>query len=205
MPQSSIACAIIAGGSATRLEGREKALLPVGGVAIVDRQLAVLRGLFARILVVSPRPESFATRPVEVIPDRRPGAGPLSGIDAALAALSGRELGVFCVAADLPFLNPDVIGIVLKEAQAHFHDGTRQAVAFCRDGFAEPLSACYARSALPTVVSRLAAGEFKAADLLAALETNWIAEAILKKVDSDGRHFRNINTAEEWKDADTDG
>jgi len=205
VPQTAIACAIIAGGSATRLQGREKALLSVGGVAIVDRQLGVLTGLFSRILVVSPRPESFATRAVEVIPDRTSGAGPLSGIDAALAALSDDELGAFCVAGDLPFLCPDVIGIVLKEAQARFQDGTAQAVAFRKAGFPEPMSACYARTALPTVVSRLRAGQFKAADLLVALETNWIAEAILKQADPGDRHFRNINTAEEWKEADTSG
>jgi molybdenum cofactor guanylyltransferase len=205
VPQSAIACAIIAGGNATRLQGREKALLSIGGVAIVDRQLAVLRGLFTRILVVSPRPESFATRPVDVIPDRTPGAGPLSGIDAAVAALSDGELGVFCLAGDLPFICPDVIDAVLKEAQTRFHDGTAQAVAFRRAGFPEPLSACYARTSLPTVVSRLAAGQWKAADLLAALETHWIADAVLQQVDPDDRHFRNINTADEWKDADSSG
>jgi molybdopterin-guanine dinucleotide biosynthesis protein A len=205
VPQSAIACAIIAGGGATRFQGREKSLLPVGGVAIVDRQLAVLGGLFARIIVISPRPESFANRAVEVIPDRTRGAGPLSGIDAALAALSLQELGIFCVAGDLPFLEAGVIEEALKEAHVRFRDGTAQAVAFRKDGFPEPLSACYARTAMETVVSRLGAGQLKAADLLDALATSWIPEKTLQRLDPDGRHFRNINTAEEWKAADTSG
>jgi len=203
--QVDIVCAIIAGGNATRLQGREKALLPVGGVAIIDRQLAVLAPLFSRILVVTPRPEPFVDRPVTVIPDRTPGAGPLGGIDAALAALEGAEQGAFCVAADLPFLSAEVIQALLNAAHTEFQNGTAQAVAFRRNGFPEPLSACYSRFALPTVMARLAAQAHKATALLESLPTHWLDENTLRTLDPNDRHFQNINTEAAWRDADATG
>ena len=46
----SVAAAILAGGGGTRMgEGVVKGLLSVGGQRIIDRQLAVLRPLFAEV------------------------------------------------------------------------------------------------------------------------------------------------------------
>ena len=48
--------AIVAGGVASRLGGRAKSTLPLGHGSILDRQLAVLRPLTDRILVVANDP-----------------------------------------------------------------------------------------------------------------------------------------------------
>src|SRR5882762_4393485 len=61
--------AILAGGQARRLGGRDKSALRVGAESILERQLAVLRALTPHILIVghhppSPRSGRKATRPV---------------------------------------------------------------------------------------------------------------------------------------------
>jgi molybdenum cofactor guanylyltransferase len=101
----SVAAAIIAGGPARRLGGATKPLLEIGGQAVADRQLAVLRPLFPRLLVVANEPAPWRARGVEVVADRVAGAGPLAGLSAALAAAGDAE-AVVCLAGDLPFLSP---------------------------------------------------------------------------------------------------
>ncbi|HVV48507.1 MAG TPA: NTP transferase domain-containing protein, partial [Polyangia bacterium] len=83
--------AIIAGGPARRLGGAVKPLLEVGGRAVADRQLAVLRPLDARVFAVANDPAPWRARGVEVVADRVAGAGPLAGLGAALAAAGEAE------------------------------------------------------------------------------------------------------------------
>ena len=104
----SVAAAIIAGGPARRLGGAIKPLLELGGQAVADRQLAVLRPLFPRLLVVANDPAPWRGRGVEIVADRVAGAGPLAGLSAALAAAGDAE-AVVCVAGDLPFLSPALL------------------------------------------------------------------------------------------------
>ena len=67
----SVAAAILAGGGGTRMgEGVVKGLLSVGGQRIIDRQLAVLRPLFAEVLIAANDPEPWAGLRLRVVPDR---------------------------------------------------------------------------------------------------------------------------------------
>src|SRR6185312_10060106 len=82
-----VAAAIIAGGRARRLGGVAKPFLRVGGRTIAERQLAVLRPLFTRVLAV---------------------------VAAALGAVPA-DGAVVCVAGDLPFLSPAILA-ALRDA-----------------------------------------------------------------------------------------
>jgi molybdopterin-guanine dinucleotide biosynthesis protein A len=67
----SVAAAILAGGGGTRMgEGVVKGLLSVGGQRIIDRQLAVLRPLFAEVLIAANDPEPWEGLRLRVVPDR---------------------------------------------------------------------------------------------------------------------------------------
>jgi len=81
-----VAGAIIAGGPASRLGGVAKPFLRIGGRTIAERQLESLRAAFARVLVVANDPAPWAPLGVEVVPDQVAKAGPLGGIQTALAA-----------------------------------------------------------------------------------------------------------------------
>ena len=97
-PDGARSVAILAGGRAERLGGSGEGS-PRGRRANNHRPAssAVLRGLFERIFLVTNDPAtwsgvgSVAQAGVLLVPDRLPGAGPLAGIDAALAALPGRR------------------------------------------------------------------------------------------------------------------
>ena len=190
---TSVLAAIIAGGQGTRLGGVAKGLLAVGGRRIVDRQLEVLRPLFARVVLVANDPAPWAALGVPIVPDRVPaGAGPLAGIDAALAALTpGEEAAVVCVGGDMPFLTAGALALLRDHAPA------AQAVAARVGGLPEPLFARYARSCAPVVAAALAAGRFKAAALLDELAVAWLDEPALRAVDPALRFLTNINTPED--------
>ena len=92
--------AILAGGRARRLGGLDKSALIVDGMAVIDRQLAVLRGRARNIVLVGFRGPGPA--PCPVVDDLTPGAGPLGALVTAL--MSATTDRVFVLAGDMPFV-----------------------------------------------------------------------------------------------------
>ncbi len=122
--------AILAGGRATRLGGVAKPLLTVGGERIVDRQVALLARLAREVILVAPSP--LAGVQARAVPDRRPGRGPLAGLEAALLASDADALLV--VAGDMPALAPSLLAHLAAAPEA-------DAVVPFVGGRAEPLCA----------------------------------------------------------------
>jgi molybdopterin-guanine dinucleotide biosynthesis protein A len=191
----SVAAAIIAGGPARRLGGATKPLLEIAGRAVADRQLAVLRPIFSRLLVVANDPAPWRARGVEVVPDRVTGAGPLAGISAALAVASDQE-AVVCLAGDLPFLSPALLTALRDRAPE------AEALAPRPAGRAEPLCARYAVRARATVEARLDGGRLALHELLAELATVWLDDEALAALDPDGLSFVNLNTPDDLRRAE---
>src|SRR5205814_10111614 len=100
--QMTVAAAIVAGGRGRRLGGVDKAQLSIGGITILERQLAVLRPLFDEVLLVADDPSRYEGSGARLVRDLVPEAGPLAGLDAALAAT--RADAVLLLGCDLPFL-----------------------------------------------------------------------------------------------------
>jgi molybdopterin-guanine dinucleotide biosynthesis protein A len=195
---ADVVAAIVAGGAATRLGGVAKASLVVGGRSIAERQLEVLRAVFARVFVVANDAAPWAALGVSVVGDRFAGAGPLAGVHAALAA-SPEPGGVVCVAGDMPFVQPTLLALLRDHAPGAAAVVPRVA------GRAEPLLARWAPAALPIVEARLAAGERAVHAVFDALATTWLDEPALRAVDATLRSFTNINTPEELRRAQTPG
>lgn len=105
---------ILAGGLATRMGGRDKGLIRLGGEPILHhivRRLAhQCHGL---ILNANGDPARFESLHMPVVPDRLPGhLGPLSGILSALewTSVHRAEVGwVISVSGDTPFLPADLV------------------------------------------------------------------------------------------------
>jgi molybdopterin-guanine dinucleotide biosynthesis protein A len=189
-PPASVA-AVIAGGPGRRLGGAVKAALEVGGRSIAARQVAVLRGVFARVLVVASDPAPWQALGVETVRDREAGLGPLGGLQAALAT-PGEHAGVVCVAGDMPFLSTGVLELLRDRAP------DADAVAARVAGRPEPLLARYARRCLPVVEAELAAGQRALHLLLGRLRVSWIEEPELRALDPELRGLVNVNTPEEY-------
>lgn len=93
--------AILAGGRSLRM-GTDKALVPVGGIPMVERVAAALSAVVDDLVLVG---RSHPLAGIPSIPDLRPGPrGPLPGLAAALHHAAGRP--VLLVAVDQPLVRP---------------------------------------------------------------------------------------------------
>jgi molybdopterin-guanine dinucleotide biosynthesis protein A len=145
---------VLAGGRSTRM-GQDKALLSVAGRSLLDLALDKLRAL---PLAGAPRiaaARSDLSAHAAVIADLHPGCGPLSGIEAALAA-SARPLNVF-LPVDMPLLPAHFLLWMLQRAEI---TGALVTVP-CINGWPQPLCAVYHRDLLGHITASLRAGEHK--------------------------------------------
>jgi molybdopterin-guanine dinucleotide biosynthesis protein A len=184
----SPACAILtlgilAGGRATRLQGRDKAWMAIGGVALVERVLQSLGNDFAARRVSANRDAArYHAIGLRAVADRVPGfPGPLAGIDALLAAC-GTPL-LLTVPVDLRTIPPDL-------AQRLLAAGEGGAVAQDASGL-QPLVALW-----PVERARIAVAEAFAHGESAV---HRVVEALaLPVVRFDGADFGNLNTPEDF-------
>jgi molybdopterin-guanine dinucleotide biosynthesis protein A len=179
----TVAAAILAGGRGKRLGNAQKALVCVGGQTIVARQLAVLAPLTSEQIIVAGDTKPYEGLGARLVTDLHPGAGPLAGLESALAATKADALLVF--ACDLPFLD-DALVTALRDARA-----AAEAVVARLDGKAQPLAARYARSILPRVQRRLSKDKLRMLDLVAELDPEWL------DFPAGTRALFNVNTPEE--------
>jgi molybdopterin-guanine dinucleotide biosynthesis protein A len=155
--EPDIAAGILAGGRASRFSGCAKGLLELpGGVSIIENALAAVAGAgIAPVTIIANDPEPYEHLGVEIVPDYRPGYGPLGGIEAALLHYAGRCEAVLVLPCDLP-------GITDREVcalRAAFAESRPPAVvAATGDGFWHPLCAVARVDLLPAVSRALDAG-----------------------------------------------
>src|SRR5450432_2556867 len=105
---------VLAGGLARRMGGGDKALITIGGTAILDRVIARLRPATTGIILnANGDPARFARYGLPVIPDSVPDfAGPLAGILAGLDWAAAHAPDVAWIASapgDCPFLPGDLV------------------------------------------------------------------------------------------------
>jgi molybdopterin-guanine dinucleotide biosynthesis protein A len=182
-------CAINAGGLATRMGGRAKSFLDIGGQRIIDRQLAVLAPLFEELFIVANDAPLYAPLGLRVVGDAVAGVGPLGGILAAIEASAAPR--VFVVACDMPMLSADAIRLVVDAPT-----GADVAVPVI-DGRPEPLFARYGKGCAAAIRARLAAGERKITRFFDDVRVHVVPEAALRAVDPELRTLANCNTPED--------
>jgi len=173
MKRLSFSAVLLAAGRSTRM-GTDKAELAVGGRLLWQRQWALLEQAGATERFLSVRPEQLWV-PTDglVVYDRQPDAGPLSGIAAALAKMTGSHLLVLAV--DLPAMEPTWF----QELAALCSAGV--GVVGWQSGYFEPLAAIYPRELLGAAVIALAREELSLQHFIknadAAMRTHAIAES----------------------------
>ncbi|MCI5077305.1 molybdenum cofactor guanylyltransferase MobA [Oricola sp.] len=109
----NVAGVVLAGGLSRRMDGRDKALIPLGGRPMIAHVLERLAPQVDAIAInANGDPARFATFGVPVLADTIPGhAGPLAGILTAMrwARESRHATHVVTAAADTPFFPPDLV------------------------------------------------------------------------------------------------
>jgi molybdopterin-guanine dinucleotide biosynthesis protein A len=181
---------ILAGGQARRFGGRDKSALVVGARPILDRQIAMLRGRAARIVIVGGPAGRPAPAGTTVIADRLPGTGALGALYTALDdAMSARTLVLAC---DMPFVTGEFVEYLART-------GLDCDVALPRTGDGlHPLCAMYARDAAPVIRRSIDQGERRVREAVAMLRLRVIEGRELAAFDRDGRLLHNINTQDDY-------
>jgi molybdenum cofactor guanylyltransferase len=186
--------AILAGGRARRLGGKDKRALRVGPTTILERQLAALDGLVDRVFVVGGDPFAGGGPLPAIVTDRLPNAGALGGLYTALCEAAGSH--VLVVACDLPFVTSALLTRLISLAD----NGCDAVVPRSTDGL-QPLCAVYARRLAGEVRGRIESGRLKIQDLLGAIRVREFGPAEIATFDAEGRLFFNVNTPDDLAEA----
>lgn len=179
---------ILAGGKSSRI-GRNKAFLEVSGRRIIDREIAVLSGIFKEVIIVCKDVEEYHEYPLRKVSDLVDYLSPLSGIYTGLK--SAKTDRIFVVACDMPFLNKGVIDYLMSLADNYDVVVPRPAGRF------EPLHAVYSKDCVKGIEDMFKAGNFRIYDLYNKVRTRVVEDGELKKIDPEGLGFLNVNTLAE--------
>lgn len=129
---------VLAGGSASRLGGVDKAALVVGGRSLLERALHAT-SCAGRTVVVGPKRST--SRVVEWAREHPPGGGPVAGLAAGLTFVTSELVAV--VAGDMPYLSPAHLERLVVAVEER--DGAIVVDATGRD---QPLAGVYRTASL---------------------------------------------------------
>jgi len=180
---------IQAGGKSTRMGGRPKALIELGGRRIVERVVAALAPAVDDVLIVTNTPELYAFLGLPMVGDVYPEHGSLGGIYTGLKAAAGQV--AFTVACDMPFLHPEVVRLVVARA------GEGDVVIPRVGSQLETMHAAYAKACLPRIEERLIAGQLRIVGFFERVRVVEITEADIARFRDPQVAFMNVNTPDE--------
>ena len=190
--RSAVRCAIIAGGSASRMGGAPKGLLEVAGRRTLDRLVEQAVLAFGELpLLVANAPDAARWRPeLDMVADRIPGAGPLGGLYTAIMA---GPAPVVCVAWDLPFVPHQLLTALAT--------GLRDYDAFLPESGGprgvEPLCAGYRPHCATAIRAAIDGGNLSAVGWHQAVKVGRLDLAAVSRFGPPGRLFFNLNTPED--------
>jgi len=189
---NKISCAgiILAGGLNRRLEGQNKALLPVGDQPILDLLVTLLRQFFNQIILVTNQPLAYVAYDVTIVTDLLPIRSSLTGIQAGL--FHAQAPYAFLCACDMPFIKKELIEILMKAIEPRWD----VIVPVTREGY-QPLCAVYSKRCLKPIEDQLSRGDLKISNFFSRVKVKEIPEADLRAADPELISFFNINTQED--------
>ena len=187
-----VSAAILAGGKNLRMGRKNKALLEVDGQSFLERTVSRLRPLFRQIMIVGQDNPGYSGIGLPVFPDLRPGVGSLGGLLTALRRSAAPK--TFCIACDMPFLQPTVVAYLLEEAAG----GWDIVIPRLPEGL-EPLCAVYSVSLATRIEGLLDRGEKRIRTLIEGSRTRYVDVDELRPLDPRLLTFVNINTPDDLK------
>ena len=189
--------AILAGGGATRFEGRPKGLERVRGERILDRLVRIFEEALGREpLLVANRADAANWKPgLRIVPDLIPGLGALGGI---YTAVRSAPAPVVCVAWDMPFVTAELLRALasgLEGADACLPEsGGRRGV--------EPLCAAYGPACGEAIEQVLESGDRRAIAFHHLVRVGILNGRAVSVLGDPAVLFFNVNTAEDLERAE---
>ncbi|HEY5729650.1 MAG TPA: molybdenum cofactor guanylyltransferase [Anaerolineales bacterium] len=185
-----------AGGQSSRM-GTDKALKPFLGRPLIQRVIDRLFPIADEVIVTTNNPVDYSFLNLRLFPDLKPDRGALGGLYTAIASAAHPIVAV--VACDMPFASAKLLEtmsrlLVEKEADV---------VIIKSDHGYEPLHAVYRReTCLPAIESAIEADQWKVIAWFPQVKVHVLSIEDVKLLDPDGLAFWNVNTPEEFAEAE---
>lgn len=177
--------------------GEDKALKPFLGRPLIQRVIERLAPLADEIIVTTNRPADYAFLNLRLVSDLKPGRGALGGLYTAIASATHPLVAV--VACDMPFASSRLIeamtGLLVREE-------ADVVIPKSAEGY-EPFHAVYRReTCLSAIESALRADQWKVIAWFPAVRVRELAVDELSSYTPDGLAFWNVNTPQEFAEAE---
>lgn len=183
------AAVILAGGMSRRM-GRDKAALPFGEETMLSHLVNTYRPHFDMVAVSLNKAGRFDTAGALEVVDRRPGEGPLAGLEAAFLD-TGADV-IFLTGTDLP-LGDAALALRLVELR-----GEHDACLLRSSRGPEPLFAVYSSGCLNAIRNVLDSGRRAMSAMLQCVHTLEIPAQELPQFDVE-RILTNVNDPQEYE------
>ncbi len=180
---------ILAGGQSRRMGGSPKALIPFDGRPLVQHIVETITAVLPDCLIVTNSPELYGFLGLPMVGDVFPEGGSLGGIYSGLAAVPGDA--ALCVACDMPFLSPGLLGYLAEGA------GDADVVIPDAAGELQPLHAVYGKGCLPAMERRLRARQLKITGFFEEVRVLRVPDAVVARFEAPELAFMNLNTPDD--------
>jgi molybdenum cofactor guanylyltransferase len=180
---------ILAGGSSRRY-GKNKSLLKIGGVRLIDNILQKMKTIFKRVILITNEKKRYEYLEVPIVEDLIKGVGPLGGIYTGLISMPD-EAGFF-VACDMPNINRQLVRYMVGIK------GNHEAVVPAVSDKIEPLHAIYFRSCLKSIKHLIDSKHYQVRLFYDSIPVRYVKEDEIRKFCCPTKAFFNINTPDEF-------
>jgi molybdenum cofactor guanylyltransferase len=176
---------IMAGGQSTRM-GKDKALLQIDGITLLERATEICKPVSSEILISSNNSE-YEKFGFQIIPDEIKNCGPLGGIYSCLKK-SDTDWN-FILSVDAVFVETEFVRFLISNTWEY------DAVVPVHENSKEPLIALYHKRCIPIIETSINSGDFKMLHLLEKINVKEInSKEWLQKYP---RLFLNLNRPED--------
>ena len=194
--KQAITVVIQAGGMSSRM-GEDKALKPFLGRPLIQRVIDRLAPIADEVIVTTNRPDEYAFLGLRLIADLKPGRGALGGLYTAVASAAFSQVAV--VACDMPFASD----VLFEGARRLMVEEDADVVIAKTDEGYEPFHALYrCETCLPAIEAAIEADQWKVISWFSKVKVRELSPQEVKAFDPSGLCFWNLNTPEEFAEAE---
>ncbi len=131
---------ILSGGTSSRM-GRDKALLPLEGITVIEYITNLMRTIFKDVILITNTIDKYKFLNIPLFEDIFKVGGPLAGIHSGLA--NSQTDDNFILSCDMPLIKEGIIKSIIEFA-------TDKPITICKsEGFLQHLAGRYSKSVLP--------------------------------------------------------
>lgn len=178
---------VLAGGKSRRF-GSKKQFFTINGESLVERVVRRLSPLSCDIVVVTSNAFEFSNLEekyrIKILEDEYKEIGAIVGIYTGLKNIEDER--AFVCGADMPFIDLKLIEYLMCKEGKIIVPEVR--------GFPEALHSVYSKNIIPQIRELLDGGIYKISELFNFVETVYVGEDEIRKIDSNLTSFFNLNT-----------